>query len=372
MRKTLKYRIYPTKAQIRGLEGQIDICRKLYNYLLDFNRERYQRQGLKTNLYDQNRHVVQLKILEPSLGTVNAQVLQQVSTRVSLAFQGFFRRVRAGQIPGYPRFKTDDRYHSLTYPQWCGNLKIIGGNRIGLPGIGNVKLHFHRPLEGNPKTVTVRRTATGKWFVTISCDQVPVDRFPPTGKNVGIDVGKITFAVGSDGLVIKRKKFLKHDQDRIAKTKAKLARIEDKATRGRVRRNLAKLYEHVTNRRLDWCHKQANEVIKNYDVICVEKLDIGSMLGGGSRDENRNTGDVAWGLFRQLLTYKAEEAGRLVVAVNPCNTTKRCSNCSQLKPMPTNIRTYECPCCPLVMDRDLNAAINILRLGTQSLTANPV
>src|SRR5579859_5574170 len=174
MRKTFLYRIYPTKAQATKLRHQLDECRWLYNHLLEQRKLYWEEWGVSVSLYDQHPYLPYLKAERPTLATVNSQVLQNVAVRLDLAFQAFFRRVKAGENPGYPRFRGVGRYDSLTFPQYgpkgCVRLE---GTHLNLSKIGAVQVVLHRPLEGIPKTVTIRQSRTGKWYAALACEWEP-------------------------------------------------------------------------------------------------------------------------------------------------------------------------------------------------------
>ncbi len=199
MRKTFKYRLYPNKQQQRLLDVQLEECRWLYNELLAARRDAWEQRQESLRLYDQQAALPTLKAARPALAGVHSQVLQNVAVRIDLAFQAFFRRVRTGETPGYPRFRGKGRYNSITYPQVPVGCKLEpDGKRLRLYGVGVVKILLHRPVEGTPKTATISRSSTGKWYVCFSCECAEPSPLPATGQAVGIDVGLNTFATLSD------------------------------------------------------------------------------------------------------------------------------------------------------------------------------
>ncbi len=201
MRKTFKYRIYPSKHQIATLRRQLDECRWLYNHLLEMRKTAYDSLGESLSLYDQQATFVALKHERPALGQVHSQVLQNVAVRIDLGMKAFFRRLKAGDAPGYPRFRGKGRYNSLCYPQY-GNGAKLTGDVLYLSKIGNVEVVLHRELSGTPKTVCISVSSTGKWYVTISCELPEPEPLPHSDENVGIDVGIKEFAVLSNGVAI--------------------------------------------------------------------------------------------------------------------------------------------------------------------------
>jgi putative transposase len=187
--KTFKYRLYPNKQQQRLLEQQLEESRWLYNELLAARRDAWEQRQDSLRLYDQQATAPLLKAARPTLAAVQSQVLQNVAVRIDLAFQAFFRRVRAGEKPGYPRCRGRGRYARFTYPQVPVGCNLDTETRLRLYGIGQVKIMLHRPLEGMPKTATITRSSTGKWYVCFSCACAEPSPLPEIARPVGIDVG---------------------------------------------------------------------------------------------------------------------------------------------------------------------------------------
>jgi putative transposase len=369
IKKTFKYRIYPSALQKTLLEKTLEECRWLYNHLLDERKTAYETTKKSPSAYDQIKSIAVLKKTRPSLETVHSQVSQNIPIRIELAFQAFFRRCKAGEKPGYPRFRGQGQYHSITYPQAGSAFKIIDDNRIKLSKIGNVKIKYHRELQGNPKTCVVSKTSTGKWFVSISCDGVPENRLPVNKLEVGIDMGLKTFATLSDNSRIANPRFFRKEEKALAKAQRK----KEKLTRGSKERRKAgkaipKIHERIANKRKDFLHKEANGIVKKYGIICVEDLSVNDMMESGKKKRlSKLIADASWGLFLSLLSFKAGNAGRTFVKVNPAYTTQDCSKCGTRKPLRLDERMYECGVCGLSMDRDLNASKNILTVGLHSL-----
>jgi putative transposase len=282
--------------------------------------------------------------------------------RVDLAFQAFFRRVKAGEKPGYPRFKGKGWYDSITYLQ---SGFTLNGNILTLSKIGDIKVRIHRALEGNIKRLTIRRTSTGKWFVSILTD---IDSYQPlehTDNAVGIDVGILSFVTLSNGTFVPNPRFYIQEEKNLAKANRKFSKAE-KGTpeRKKCLKTLCRVYERIANKREDFTQKLSKELVDNYGIICFEALNIKKMV----KDPLYAKGimDAAWNKLVTYTSYKAENAGRKVILVNPCNTSQRCSRCGTLVKKDISVRVHNCPFCGLSIDRDLNAAINILRLGLQS------
>ncbi|MHB8371013.1 MAG: RNA-guided endonuclease InsQ/TnpB family protein [Leptospirales bacterium] len=324
MRRTFKDRLYPTRKQETLLNRQMEECRWLYNHFLEHRRDSWDWYGAGLSLYDQIGTLPSLKKIRPSLETVYSQTLQNVAVRIDLAFQAFFRRVKSGENPGYPRFKGKGQYSSLTFPQWNSGCDLTG-NGLRLSKIGTVPIVLHRPVEGKIKTCTVLRSSTEKWWVTLSCENVPERVLPVSPLPVGIDVGIKTFATLSDETVIENPKFLKRSAKRIAQAQRKLE-LQEKGTKARekVKKVVAKVHERVAFRRTDFAHKESRKIVNAYGRIFVEDITVNEM--NSHRCLNSSIRDVAWSQFFSFLSYKAESAGREFRKVNPAYTSQTCSS----------------------------------------------
>jgi putative transposase len=365
MRKTFKYRIYPTKKQTTLLNRMLEECRWVYNETLAYRKNAWETEQKSISLFDTQKLLTQWKKERASLSTVHSQVLQEAQTRVDLAFKAFFRRVKKGETPGYPRFRGRGRYDSLAYPQSGWKIEQeLGQTRLSK--IGTIKTIFHRPIEGKIKTCILRRKATGKWFICFSCEVSPKP-LPHSEKAVGIDVGINSFATFSNGEKIDNPRFFRTEEKEIAKVQRKLSKIEKKCSKEYKNRKhiLALVHERIVDKRSDFSHKLSRRIINQFGIICFENLNVKEMVQNHCLAKSIQ--DAAWNQFVTLTTYKAEEAGRSVVLVDPYNTSKRCSRCGVLVPKTLNDRVHSCSICGLKIDRDENAAINILALGLQRL-----
>lgn len=340
----------------------LEECRMLYNHFVVDRQQAYKDREDLLSLYDQHKRLPFLKEDRPSLKQVHSQVLQNVAVRVDLAFQSFYRRCQQGGKPGYPRFKGLGRYDSLTYPQAAGF--ALRDNYLRLGKIGNVSVKQHRPLEGTPKTCTVRCSATGKWYATLVCE---VDARPLSESDEarGLDVGLEKFATLSDGQQIANPRFFRQEEKELAKANRKV----DRATKGtpvraKARKVVARVHERIRFKRHDFAHQLARRLVNHYGLIAIEDLTINGMVH--NRCLAKSIHDAAWSQFRQCLSYKAEEASRMLVAVNPAYTSQDCSQCGHRQRKSLSQRRHLCSCCGLDIDRDENAARNILRLGLQS------
>lgn len=371
MRKTFKFRLNPTPAQRTALQNILDCCRWVYNQGLEVRRDAWQNEQKSLSRYDTVKMIPAWKREHEGLKRGHAQAMQEALTRLDLAFRAFFRRVKAGEKPGYPRFRGAHRYDSFTYPQEKGNWRFLEEGRLRLSKVGAVKIILHRPLEGQCKTLTIRRDGAGNWYACFSCLVEP-EPLPPADKVVGIDLGLTTFATLSDGKEIGRKRWMKRD----AKDIARLQRKKERFPKGSKERRkavgaLQHAYQRQTNRRNNFAHQVSRKLVNEYQFMAFEDLDIQDMQSSGNKIINQGIADVAWGQFVQFTTYKAEEAGRGVVLVDPKNTTQRCSSCGEMVPKDLHTRVHQCPHCGLKLSRDQNAALNILARGLASLGTSP-
>jgi putative transposase len=321
--KTFKYRLRPTGKQARLMQQTLDECRWLYNHLLEQRKTAWEQHEQSLNYHAQATSLPKLKQERPTLKIVHSQVLQNVAVRIDLALKAFFRRLKAGEKPGYPRFRGASRYDSFCYPQSGFKLER---DRLTLSKIGALKLVLHRPVKGTIKTCCIRRTSTGKWFVALSCatSQKPLRKSKEAV--VGIDVGLESFATCSDGTSIDNPRFFRRDQQALAKVQRRLSKAQ-KGTSERMRRRVAvaHVHERIANRRTDFAHQQSRRIVNGFGTICVEDLSVKRMVH--QRCLSKSIYDAAWSQFARFLSYKAAEAGRALMRVNPAYTMQDCSRC---------------------------------------------
>ena len=359
MFKTYRYRIYPNREQEQKLSSVLSLCCELYNACLEERREAYRLQYKTLSKYDQVNELTEMKKVDERFKTVPSHVLQDVVFRVDKAYQGFFRRVKQGIKPGFPRFKSYKRYDSFTFPDTSG-FKVDGRYLI-LLYVGKMRIVLHRTLLNKPKQLRIVRKASG-WYAQFVVE-VETHPFAKTGKSVGIDVGIESFLTTSDGEFIGNPKFLRHEEKRLRRKQRQLARCKKNShRRKKVVKELGKQHEHIANKRRDFAFKVVKKLIIGYDVIVIEDLTITNMVKNHHLAKSIN--DVAWGMFFDILLGKAEEAGREVIKVNPKNTSQVCSSCGSTVKKDLSIRWHNCPECGLFLHRDINAAINILQLAS--------
>jgi putative transposase len=357
--KTLVYKLRPSPAQEALFDETLETCRRLYNHALAERKAAYAERGETLTFARQCATLPQLKQTWHWLKRVHSQVLQDVLHRLQHAFDGFFRRLKAGQTPGYPRFRGKGWYDSFTYRQW-GNGATLERGRLVLSKIGAVRLHRDRTLQGTPKTCTIVRKADG-WYAHIACE-VPVELLPPTGKSVGVDVGLENFATLSEGTSIPNPRLYRAAEGKLRRAQRRLSRrVKGSNRRRKARELLAKAHLKVQRARLDFAHKTARALVNKYDQIVVEKLNIKGMIR--FHPLAKSISDAGWGLFVTVLHAKAVSAGRVVLEVNPAGTSQTCAACGEHVPKRLAVRWHSCPYCGCELHRDHNAALNILQKG---------
>ncbi len=362
--KTFKYRLKPSKSGRTKLDRTLELCRWVFNERLATRKNTWEQEKKTLSLYDTNKLLTIWKRDHTELVSVHSQVLQNVQERVDLAFKAFFRRVKAGEKPGYPRFRGYGWYDSFTFKQ-SGFELLPAGNGLLISKIGAVRIVLHRPIEGRVKTLTVQRDAVGNWYACFACEVEP-EAMPFSELAVGIDVGLESFATLSNGMKIENPRFFRHAEKDLAKVQRLLSKAE-KGTPERAKRRKAVQHVHqrIANRRKDFAHKLSRELVDGFGMISFENLRIQNMLQNHCLA--KSISDASWNQLIMYTTYKAENAGRVVVLVDPRNTSRMCSCCGTLVEKSLSVRVHQCPVCGLVMDRDENASNNILRLGLESL-----
>ena len=357
----------------------METCRLVYNSMIAWRTQDYERTGKSPSYFEQKRALPLWKADHPRLKDVHAHVLQNVVMRVDLAFQAFFRRVKNGEEPGYPRFKGEGNYDSITYFEWGNGCKITNEGKLHLSKIGDVKIKLHRPLIGMVKTCTIRRYGD-KWFACFSTE-IEATPLPPSEEVVGIDVGLEKFAALSNGECIPNPRFFRREEKALAKAQRKLAVCGKKrsAKRRKAKRVVTNVHRRIANKRHDFIHQESRKLVNRFALIAVEKLNVTNMSARPKPKQDETTGDylpngasakvglnksiqdAAWSQFRFALGYKAANAGRRVVEVDPRYTSQDCSRCGYRAKKPLKERWHYCPMCSLSLDRDTNAAIAIMQ-----------
>ena len=368
VRKTFKYTLMPTPDQAQTVETVVLRCRTLYTVALEQRQTWWARgQGRSPTYYQQANELPALKAACPEYAEVHSQVLQDVLRRVDTTYQAFFRRVQHGETPGYPRFQGQSRYHSFTYPQY-GNGAVLDGGVLSLSKIGRIRIRLHRPLQGTPKTVTISRESDG-WYACFSCAEVPVHPLRVTGHETGIDVGLKVFLITADGASVENPRHYRKAERQLAKAQRRVARRKPGShRRHKAVRLLKRHHQKVQRQRRDFHHKIVLALLRTYDVIYLEDLQVRNLVR--NHHLAKSISDASWGQFRTILVGKAAYAGKRVIAVPAQYTSQDCSGvlpdssrCAQRVAKSLSVRTHICPRCGLVLDRDENAARNILRAG---------
>jgi len=363
-----QYRLYPTPPQERQLLKMLDACRFVFNWGLEQRKLAWEQNKKTLNYNVQQNMLPVLKTEHSWLKNVYSHLLQDALMRLDRAFKAFFRRVKAGQKPGYPRFKGRDFYDSITFPACGTGGAFLEKKRLRLNRIGRVRIRLHRPLEGKVKTCTVKRKADG-WYASFACE-IERNIKPSVVVNpIGVDLGLKEYAVLSSGEKIANPRHLRKAEKRI-KTAQRLVSRKKRGSkrRGKARAILAKKWLRLSRARKDWQFKLAHDLVRRFNPVFVEDLEVKKLQekpgkGKQARGLRRSVADVAWGQFLGILEHKAEQAGVRVVRVPPRGTTQECSRCHRVVPKTLKDRTHRCLHCGLVLDRDINAAINILDRG---------
>lgn len=344
------------------MERTLDLCRELYNAALQERRDAWRIRGVSRTYADQCADLPDLKRAIPELKEINGQVLQDVLRRVDLTFRAYGRRRARGEKCGYPRFKGRRRYHSFTFPQ-TPNRAYVKGRHVVLSHVGRVPLYLSRPLEGVAKTATLTREEDG-WYIVFACADVPIHALPHTRHDTGVDVGLTSFATLSDGSQIASPRIHRVAESSLRRAHRRVdRRRRGSQRRGQARHLLARSYQKVRRQRRDFHHKTALALVRQYDVIYHEMLQVANMVKHPYL--GKSIWDAGWGAFLLILAYKAACAGKQTMAVNPAYTSQVCSGCGVVVPKSLSVRWHSCPECGAELDRDHNAALNILARGRE-------
>ena len=352
----------------------LDLTRELYNAALQERRDAWRKAGKSITMYEQMRLLGEVKAVRPEYREVYAQVLQETLKRLDKAFEGFFSRLERGEKPGYPRFKGRGWWDSFTFPQvlrrkhsrsgspgewrWVGPGKPLGNGKVKIPGVGHVRMKQHRPLEGVPKTFTVKRSA-GCWYAVYACDVLP-QPLPPSERAVGIDLGLSHFVATSEGETFAPPKAYRKAEARLKRTQQALSRKRRGSHRRRkLKTRLARQHRKIAHQRKDFHHKLARHLVNRYGTIVHEDLNTSGLA---RTPLAKSVLDAGWGQFLAILSAKAASAGRRVVAVRPHGTSQICPECGRVKKKELSERVHACAC-GCVLDRDVAAAKVILVLG---------
>ncbi|OGG46110.1 MAG: hypothetical protein A3F84_26835 [Candidatus Handelsmanbacteria bacterium RIFCSPLOWO2_12_FULL_64_10] len=366
MRRTYKYRLYPNRAQAKALDFLLWQGRNLYNAALEQRIKTYQETGKGISCPEQWAHFRDQRNANPeTLGKLNATSVQQMLRRLDKSFAAFFRRLKGGEKPGFPRFKGRNRFHSLEYRHGDGCKLRTGEGRpmFYVQNVGEIKVKLHRavPDEATIKHVILKRSLD-KWYVCLSLDMPDPEPVIHEGPAVGVDMGLSSLLTFSDGTTVENPRWFRGNLKKLRVCQRRASRRK-KGSHGRRKasRQAARLHGRIANQRADFWHKTTRKVVNKYSLVAIEDLTLGFMTKNPHLA--LSTSDAGLGMFRQLLCLKAENAGCKVVFVNPKNTSQICSGCGKIVPKDLRVRIHACPSCGLVEHRDVNAARNILLLA---------
>ncbi|MEV5740653.1 transposase [Microbispora rosea] len=384
MRRSFKFLLRLTARQAAALAACLEDHRQLYNAALEHRRTAYRKAGVSIRYGDQSADLKHIRADDPEgQGRWSFSSQQATLRRLDKAFRAFFGRVKVGRTPGFPRFKGRGWFDTVEWPKdgdgcrWDSQPEHPTATFVRLQGIGHVRVHQHRQVKGRVKTISVKREGS-RWYLVVSCDDVPAEPLPATGTIVGIDLGVASLVTTSDGAHVANPRHLDATADRLAEAQTDLARKKPGSKRRRrAVARVAALHGKVRRQRLDSAHKATLALVRDYDVIVYEDLRITNMTRSatGTIDApgrnvaqksglNRSILDAGWGVFLTVLAHKAESAGRQLIAVNPVNTSRTCAHCGHCaaENRPSQAE-FKCQVCAHEAHADVNAAVNILRAG---------
>lgn len=376
MSRTFRYRLYPTQRQQAALgEMLADHC-DLYNAALQERRDAYRTRKLTVRYGEQSAQLKAIRADDPQHARWSFTSQQQTLRRLDRAFKAFFARIKRGDTPGYPRFRSKRRFDTATFIDGDGGTWLEDQARVRMQGIGHVKVKLHRPVRGTVKQFSVTRQGK-RWFVNVICVDIPQQVRPRTGAIVGLDRGITHLVADSDGGFVANPRHLQQSADRLSTAQQSLARKERGSNRRRkAAQRVARLHRKVADSRRDYLHKVSRRLVDTYDMIVLEDLRITNMTRSarGTIESpgrnvaakaglNRSINDAGWGVVQDMLEYKAEEAGVEVVLVNPRNTSRTCHQCGHAAAENRKREAFLCGKCGHSAHADTNAARNILRLG---------
>ena len=342
-----------------------------FNASLQERRESWRLLRKSVSLYDQMKSLTEIRAADAEIAAMSVHVQRSALKRVDEAFKAFFRRVKNGETPGHPRFKAFGRYRSFSFPM--GKRSITGEGRsarLHIPNFGEVRMNMYRPLKGEPLEVTIRRDSSGRWWAAISCDLGAAPSTPEpstiTANDVlGADMGISSLVAFSDGVILENPRHFELSAAKLARRQREHARKrKGSKSKERARKLVAKTHQHIANQRTDLFRKSACNTIARCKVVVFEDLNIVGLTRGML---GKHVNLAAWNRYRQITTCKAEEAGKLVLLVDPRYTSQLCSGCGELVPKELDERWHHCPHCGVSLDRDVNAARVIKARGITAL-----
>ena len=380
---TLRVRLHPTFHQSISLERQLNHQRELYNAALEERIGAWKWEQRSVSYFDQCRTLTGLDEVRPEVLSSGVTLCRGTLKRLDRAYSSFYGRLKRGETPGFPRFKSASRFTSLQWEDANGWKVRSHESRLYIFGIGDIKVNLHRPIAGVPKAITVKREGK-KWWLSVRCVDVPAERLPSTGRSVGIDLGVENLAATSDEVLVAGEQFGARTMSRLTSAQQKLARQQHGSKRRKAQvAHIAQLHRKNSNQRANASHQLSRQLVNEYDFIAIENLVIKNMVRAPKRKPNtdrpgeylpngaaakatlnRSIHDAGWGQLALQLLYKAESASRVVVTVNPRYTSQTCARCGHVSAgNRISQSAFQCRRCGHKDHADLNAARNILRAG---------
>ena len=372
MEKAFKYKIYPNKEQEILIQKTFGCARFVYNQYLAKRIELYKKDKSTMNYNACSNDLKRLKQEYEWLKEVDSVSIQSSLKDLDIAYQNFFRRVKQGNTKaGFPKFKSK-KDNKKSYKTKCTNNNIqVLDKQIKLPKLGLVKCKVSKQIQGRILSATISQNPSGKYFVSVCCTDVEIPQYSSTGVAVGIDLGIKEFAITSDNQHIKNHKYLAKSQKKLAKLQRQLSRKTiGSSNRNKARIKVARQYEKVNNQRKDFLHKLSTDLVRKYDVICLEDLQVKNMVK--NHKLAKSISDVSWSEFVRQLQYKADWQHKITQKIDKFFPSSQLCSCCGYKNTNTKdlgVREWECPQCHTVHDRDVNAAINICNEGLRLLSA---
>ena len=370
MERAYKLRIYPTPAQEALIQRTFGCTRFVFNYFLARRKTAYEEEQLTIGYGKCCNELTVLKEQLEWLREVDATALQSSLQDLDKAYCGFFRRVKKGETPGYPRFKSKRFARKSFRSKRVGENIVFDGRRVKLPKLGWILAKGYTAVSGRILNATISQAPSGKYFVSLCCTGVEITAKPHTGAVVGLDMGIKSLTVTSDGQEHPNHKYLGKSLKKLVRLQRKLSRKpKESKRREKARVQVARLHETIANQRVDALHKLTAELIADYDIICVEKLKVRNMMR--NRKLSRSIADVSWGELVRQLQYKAAWHGRQLAEISTFfPSSQLCSSCGHQNEAARNlaVREWLCPKCGDSHDRDVNAARNILREGLRLIS----
>jgi putative transposase len=378
--RSFRFKLSPTARQESALVGLLGLQCELYNAALEERRGAWRWERRPVSYVEQCRTLTGLRGVRPEVLAAGVTVCRGTLRRLDWAFAGFYRRCKAGQRPGFPRFRPRSRWDSLQWEDRSGWRLDAPARRLHLLGVGALKVRLHRPIKGTAKAITVRPEGR-RWWVTIRCVNVPAEPLAPTGRQVGLDLGVTVLVATSHGDLLTAGRPTELAAARLASAQRALAtKQRGSKHRRRAAEHVADAHRRIRNRRADTLHKLSRQLVNDHDVIVHEALPVSNLVrrpkpkpdhAGGYQPNgaaaktalNRCIHDAGWGHLLAMIAYKAESAGRTVIAVDPRNTSRTCPDCGHVSARNRHGAVFECQACGHLAHADTNAAINILRAG---------